>query len=77
MTPEEAKQYIRRLFGYRRTLTGDEYQKILTLIQLSSPVKEWNNQRTHSAEYKIGGKQYVITYGFEDAPEIEEINKSN
>ena len=40
---------------------------------MSEPIRESNNQRTSTEEYYIGGKYYDVTYGWDDEPELEEV----
>lgn len=72
MNPEQAKSFIRSVIGPpKRQLAGRERDQAWTVIQLSSPVRESNNQRFWYEEYLIGGKRYDVTYGVEDRPIIE------
>lgn len=75
MTPEECRAFIRRILGFpRRTLIGEEYDKIWTILQLVEPYKQSNNQITWTDEYRIGNTRYDVIYGFSDQPVIEEVN---
>ena len=75
MTPEERRAFLRKVLGPpRRTLTGDEYDKIWTMLQLIEPYRQSNNQRTWTDEYRIGNTRYDVTYGLSDQPEIEEVD---
>lgn len=72
MTPEQARDFIRKIMGPpKRTLEGKEREQIWTLILMSTPVGESNNQRTFTEEYLIGNKRYDVTYGLEADPVIE------
>jgi hypothetical protein len=74
--PEKLKNFLRRVMGpNRRTVTGVEYDNIWTLLQLTEPVRQSNNQRTWTDEYIIGNKRYDVTYGLTDIPEIEEVEQ--
>lgn len=57
----------------RRTLLGKEYDQVLLLIKMSEPIGESNNQRTFTEEYCIGGKYYDVIYGWDNEPEIQEV----
>ena len=72
MTPEQAKEFIRRVMGPpKRQLEGKERDNAWLLIQMSTPVRESNNQRFWHEEYLIAGKRYDVTYGVEDKPIVE------
>ncbi len=72
MTPDEARAFIRKIMGPpKRTLAGKERDNVWLLIQMSTPVRESNNQRCWHEEYLIGGKRYDVTYGVEDEPIVE------
>ena len=71
-TKEEARSWIRSVMGPpKRTLMGQERERIWLLMQLTTPVSESNNQRFWNEEYIIGGRRYDVTYGLEDDPVIE------
>lgn len=71
-TPEEAKAFLRKIMGPpKRTLEGQERERVWLLIQMATPVNESNNQRFWHEEYLIGGKRYDVTYGLEDTPVVE------
>ena len=72
MTPEKAKELLRAVMGPpKRTLEGQERERVWLLIQMSTPVHESNNQRFWNEEYLIGGRRYDVTYGVEDTPIVE------
>lgn len=72
MTPEEAKKFLRAVMGPpKRTLEGQERERVWLLIQMSTPVRESNNQRFWHEEYLIGNRRYDVTYGLEDDPIVE------
>lgn len=72
MTNEEAKAFIRKVMGPpKRMLEGKERENVWLLIQMSTPVRESNNQRFWNEEYLISGRRYDVTYGLEDNPVIE------
>jgi hypothetical protein len=72
MTPEQAQAFIRKVMGPpKRILKGKERENIWLLIQMSTPVRESNNQRFWHEEYVIGNKRYDVTYGVEDEPIVE------
>jgi len=71
-TKEEAEAFIRKIMGPpKRQLVGKEREQIWLLIQMSTPVRESNNQRFWYEEYSIGGRRYDVTYGLEDEPVVE------
>lgn len=55
----------------KRQLNGQERENLWLLIQMSTPVRLSNNQRTETEEYIIGENRYDVTYGLEDEPIIE------
>ncbi len=72
MTPEQVKQFLRKVLGPpKRQLEGQERECVWLLIQMSTPVRESNNQRFWHEEYLIGGRRYDVTYGVEDTPIVE------
>ena len=73
-TKEEAQAFIRKVMGPpRRRLEGKELEHVWLLINMSTPVRESNNQRTMTEEFEIGGKRYDVHYGLEDDPVVEEV----
>ena len=71
-TKEEALAFLRKIAGPpKRCLEGKERENIWLLVQMSTPVRESNNQRFWYEEYLIGGKQYDVTYGIEEEPIVE------
>ena len=74
LTREEAAELIRKVMGPpKRDLEGKEYDDVWLLLQLATPYKESNNQRSLTYEYKVGGKIYYVTHGFGDTPIIQEL----
>jgi hypothetical protein len=62
MTPTEAQAFLRRIMGPpKRTLEGQEREHVLTLLSLTQPFKESNNQHSWTSYYKIGDKEYHVT----------------
>ena len=71
-TKEEAQAFLRKVMGPpKRQLSGQEHDRLWLLIQMSTPVKVSNNQRTETEEYIIGEQRYDVTYGLSDNPIIE------
>lgn len=71
-TSEEAKAWIRKVMGPpKRQLVGEERERVWLLLQITTPVRESNNQRFWYEEYLIGNRRYNVTYGLEDNPIIE------
>ena len=77
MTPEEAKEFLRKVMGpSRRRLEGQERENIWLMILLQDePDEASNNQHTITEVYNINQKEYHVTYMLEDEPVIEEILK--
>lgn len=72
--PVRLKAFMRAVLGApRRALAGQEYDDIMLLLKLASPVSSSNNQHTQTDEYRLGGKLYHVTYGLGDDPELEEV----
>jgi hypothetical protein len=78
-TQEEALDFLRRIgMKRRRTLEGTEREHMLTLLGLLEPDNSSNNQRTFTETYYHAGKEYELTWGFDDAgpePLIEEVSQ--
>ena len=72
MSKEEALAFIRKVAGpTKRMLEGNERAQVWMFIQMSTPVRNSNNQRFWTDEYLIGKTRYDVTYGVEDEPIIE------
>ena len=72
--PDKFKNWYRKLQGPNlRELTGIEAEHMLLVLTLVEPYKSTNNQRTSTDFYEHAGKEYRITYGF-DEPLIEELS---
>lgn len=72
MTQQEARAFVRKVTGPpKRRLEGKELENIWSLLQLTTPYSESNNQRTWTDEYLIGSKRYDVIYGLEDDPVVE------
>jgi hypothetical protein len=73
--PVKLKAFMRNVTGpERRTIIGDEYEQVMTLLLLTEPFNSSNNQRTSTDEYKLGGKIFHVTFvPWSDDPELEEI----
>ncbi len=77
MTKERAMEILKAI-GYknRRTLEGTEREHMLTLLALIEPDESSNNQRTFTETYYHAGKEYELTWGFNDGnpePFVEEV----
>ena len=76
---EEALAFLRSIgMKQRRTLEGSEREHMLTLLALIEPTDSSNNQRTFTETYHHAGKEYELTWGFDDAgpaPLIEEVSE--
>lgn len=62
----------------RRTLEGEEREHMLTLLALLDPTESSNNQRTFTEVYHHAGKEYELTWGFDDGfpePFVEEVRE--
>ena len=79
MTKTEAIEFLKRLgMKNRRTLEGQEREHMLTLFALLEPWETHNNQRTFTEFYVHAGKEYELTWGFDDggpSPLVEEITE--
>lgn len=72
MTKEQAREFIRKVMPTpTREITGEEFEKTMTMLRLIDPVKVSNNQRTETEVYHIGDDEYHVTYGFGDGPLLE------
>jgi len=80
MTPAQARDFIRKVMGPpRRTLEGEEKEKILTFLKLIGPAVTTNNQHSWSEDYIYEGKHWAVTYFPDDDIIVEEIiiNETN
>ena len=79
MTKQEALDILKRIgMKQRRTLEGSEREHMLTLLTLIEPTDSSNNQRTFTETYHHAGKEYELTWGFNDSgpePLVEEIKE--
>lgn len=77
--PAKARALLRSIMGPpRRTIVGEEYEQVMTLLLLTKPFRSSNNQRTSTDEYKLGGKIFHVTYvPWANEPELEEIEEDD
>lgn len=77
--PVKLKAFMRKVIGpASRTLEGQEYEQVMTLLLLTKPFRSSNNQRTSTDEYKLGGKIFHVTYvPWANEPELEEIEEDD
>jgi len=74
MTPEEARAFLRRVMGPdKRRIKGQEYKNLMFILSLKTPVSSANNQRLWTDEYEHNGRTYLVTFGIEDDPWLEEV----
>jgi len=77
MNEKEALEFLKSIgMKKRRTLEGKEREHLLTLLALIEPTDISDNQRTFTETYHHAGKEYELTWGFNDvgpAPYVEEI----
>ena len=78
-TKQEAINFLKKIGMKKRiTLKGDEREHMLTLLALVEPNDASNNQRTFTETYHHAGKEYELTWGFNDTgpePLVEEIRE--
>lgn len=75
-TAEEARKFLREVRGLpRATYLGEEKEKLLVMLQLVGPFKEFNNQHLWTTEYHLGDRVFQHTTGFvgESIDILEEI----
>lgn len=76
LTKEEAQRIVREVLGPpTRNITGEEYEKIMTMLRLAEPISVTNNQFTETEEYLIGDTKYHVTYFADGVPELIELLK--
>ena len=62
MTKEEAQAFLRRVMGPpKRTLEGEEKDKINTMLTLIEPFKSTNNQHSMTQYFMLGKTEYHVT----------------
>lgn len=79
MTKKEALKFLKSIgMKHRRTLTGTEREHMLIILALIGPTETSNNQRTFTETYFHAGKEYELTWGFdehgESDPLVEEVS---
>jgi hypothetical protein len=73
-TQEEALAFLKSIgMKKRRTLLGTEREHMLTLFALITPTESSNNQRTFTDTYHHAGKEYEVTFGFNEGDEPDPI----
>ena len=77
---EKALQFLRSIgMKNRRVLEGTEREHMLTVLALVEPTNSSNNQRTFTETYHHAGKDYELTWGFNDDgnpdPWVEEVTE--
>lgn len=73
--PKRLKEFLRRVMPPSRELAGDERDKILLLLALTTPQSQSNNQRFITEVYVIGDREYRVTHGVDWTadPMVEEM----
>ena len=74
LTPEQARDLLQRLgvFKKRRTILGEERERILTMLRLRGPGEQSNNQHVWTESWRIGNIVYNYHVGaeFDDLEEV-------
>ena len=61
--PVKLKAFMRSVMGTpHKTLEGVEKEHTLTLLRLTEPFKQTNNQQSWTDYYMIGETEYHVTY---------------
>lgn len=61
--PVRLKEFMRSVMGPPyKTLEGKDKENVLLMLSLVEPYKETNNQQSWTAYYKIGSKEYHVTF---------------
>ena len=72
-TREEARAFLKRcgLLNTRRTLTGEERDKVMTMLRLMGPGEQSNNQHVWTESWTVGN----ITYNYHVGEEIDDLEE--
>jgi hypothetical protein len=76
--PERLKVFLRKIMGRPyKTLEGNEREQVLTMLALTEPYEQTNNQQSWTDCYNVGGIEYHLTYFPEDknAPIVDKMLK--
>lgn len=72
-TPEQARKFLGKLglLNQRRIITGDEREKVLTMLRLT-PSQNSNNQRIWTETWVVGNITYHhhVGDGFDELEEV-------
>lgn len=73
-TKEEARAFLKALglLKTRRTITGEERTKVLTMLRLLGPGKQTNNQHVWTESWNIGN----VTYDYHVGEEIDDLEET-
>lgn len=73
-TREEARAFLKRagLLKTRRTLVGEERERVLTMLRLLGPGEQSNNQHVWTESWRIGNTEYNLHVGAE-IDDLEEV----
>lgn len=71
LTHEEKLRLVTKVLSkFGRELSGDEYDKVYTMLALLEPHTCSNNQHSWTNTYIVGDLQYDMTFGIFDEPII-------
>ena len=72
-TREEARAFLKScgLLNTRRTLTGEERDKVMTMLRLMGPGEQSNNQHVWTESWTVGN----ITYNYHVGEEIDDLEE--
>lgn len=74
MTPEQTRELLRSIgaFKKRRTIVGEEREKIMTMLRLMGPGEQSNNQHIWTESWRVGNIEYNYHVGaeFDDLEEV-------
>ena len=72
-TREQARAFLKRagLLRTSRTLTGEERERVMTMLRLMGPGEQSNNQHVWTESWTVGN----ITYNYHVGEEIDDLEE--
>ena len=74
LTPEQSRALLKSLgaFKKRRTIVGEERERVMTMLRLMGPGEQSNNQHVWTESWRVGNTEYNYHVGaeFDDLEEV-------
>ena len=74
MTPEQTRELLKSIgaFKKRRTIVGEERERVMTMLRLMGPGEQSNNQHIWTESWRVGNIEYNYHVGaeFDDLEEV-------